>query len=513
MRALYEDDHPDIVIEKAAQVGVSEWMVSWALHHLDQGRHVLYVLPTEDDVSDFSASRFGTAIEASPYLSSRVVQGHERGADRVTLKRIGDGFLFLRGGKIKSGPATGGEEKASQLKSIPADCAVSDEYDEIDPRADAFIVERMKAIGSYGHRARVSTPTYPGSGIHPLYMASDMHVWHVQCPGCNDWQSLTLEKLVTEWDDLERPQHWNTDGAGEPALWCSKCHHPLDRGAEGMWIPTYPGRATRGRLISRLFMPERPLQEILDGLAQTDESKRKQIFNQAMGLPYRSRGAQSLTDEILDACKRDYGHGPQTGGAFAGIDVGRVLHVVIRGADWTQRAAFEHADFDNDLADRLREHGVLVTVIDGEPETRAARAFQASHADQPIWLADYPGSGLPNDVEPVRWDTDRMLVKADRTRILDSTLALFRRGAKREAGGATLPATARDIPNYYAHLKAPVRQLVRDSKGNSIAVYHEAGADHYAHAEAYTLIAAMWWLNTRENSTKVVYNPVRMGGY
>lgn len=518
LEALYNETHADVVVEKAAQTGASELLVGWSLYHLDLGHHVLYVLPTEDDVSDFSASRIGPAIEASPYLSRRVVTGAERGADRVTLKRIGSAFLFLRGGKVKSGPATGGEERAGQLKSMRADCTVMDEYDEIDARADAFVEQRM-AASSIRLRRRVSTPTYAGSGIHPLYMASDQMTWHVRCEACGLRQPLTLANLVREWDDLERPTVWNKDDDGAPALHCSKCASVLDRTAAGEWVAAHPDRPLRGYHLSRLFVADRPLQEIIDGLRETDDSKRKQTYNQALGLPYTARGSKSLTDEILDACRRDYAPGPRPGGAFCGIDVGRVLHVVIRGADWSLRAAFEHNNFDRDLTDRLREHGVLVTTVDANPETREARAFQASQANQ-TWLAYYVQGRADLNEEPMLWNDDRGsgkwgTVKTDRTRAMDGALALFHVGAKREPGGATLPAnfSAQNNPDYYAHLKAPQRVKVKDATGNEVAVYQQTGADHFAHAEVYAYMSAARWLYQHDHTTYVQYNPLKIGAY
>lgn len=518
LAALYAETHADVVVEKAAQTGASELLVGWSLYHLDQGHHVLYVLPTEDDVSDFSASRIGPAIEASPYLSRRVVTGAERGADRVTLKRIGSAFLFLRGGKVKSGPATGGEERAGQLKSMRADCTVMDEYDEIDARADAFVEQRM-AASSIRLRRRVSTPTYAGSGIHPLYAASDQMTWHVRCSSCGQLQPLTLANLVREADDLERPVAWNKDSHGAPCLCCAKCSSVLDRTAPGEWIAAHPSRSLRGYHLSRLFVADRPLQEIIDGLRETDDSKRKQTYNQALGLPYSARGSKALTDEILDGCRREYGPGPKAGGAFCGIDVGRVLHVVIRGSDWSLRAAFDHPNFDADLTDILRAHGVVVTTVDANPETREARAFQAAER-HPVWLAYYVQGKSDANEEPMSWEDDRLSdkwgsVKADRTRAMDGALALFHVGAKHEPGGATLPAnfSAQNFPDYYAHLKAPQRVKVKDASGNEVAVYQQTGADHYAHAETYCYMSAARWLYVKEHEQQVVYAPVRIGNY
>jgi len=86
---LYNQTSRRVVVRKASQVGVSEYLVSHALWSADQrSATVLYVFPTDKHVSDFSSARVGPAIEASAYLDAIIVEGGERGADRVTLKRV-----------------------------------------------------------------------------------------------------------------------------------------------------------------------------------------------------------------------------------------------------------------------------------------------------------------------------------------------------------------------------------------------------------------------------------------
>lgn len=102
---IYNCRAREVVIFKASQMGASEFAVSYALHACDQDRAtVLYVFPTEGHVSDFSSARINPALEASPYLSKLVVSGgsgEKRGADRVTLKRVRDRFLYLRGRRCR----------------------------------------------------------------------------------------------------------------------------------------------------------------------------------------------------------------------------------------------------------------------------------------------------------------------------------------------------------------------------------------------------------------------------
>jgi len=130
--ALYQDEAPEIVVLKSAQVGVSEYLISMALWAVDTqagDRGVgLYVFPAIAQVSDFVRARVDPAIEESAYLAARVrpVKGvltsSSKFADNVGLKRVGKGYLYFRGSNASAG-----------LKSVDADIVVYDEVDELRP--------------------------------------------------------------------------------------------------------------------------------------------------------------------------------------------------------------------------------------------------------------------------------------------------------------------------------------------------------------------------------------------
>ena len=65
LKALYEDESRYIVVKKASQMGVSEWAVSRALWSCDyRDANVFYVMPTLDDVYDFSQMRLNSISQA-----------------------------------------------------------------------------------------------------------------------------------------------------------------------------------------------------------------------------------------------------------------------------------------------------------------------------------------------------------------------------------------------------------------------------------------------------------------
>jgi hypothetical protein len=491
---LYADEYRSIVVYKGSQIGASEWMISDAFYSCDvREATVLYVFPTDVAVSDFSTARIGPAIEASPYLHTIIgetgpgddlnmppgtIGRKRRRSDRVTLKRVRNRFLYLRGGQVKV------DGRAPQLKAIDADALYLDEVDEIDPRAVPLARKRLGHSPLALERA-ASTPTYPNSGIHTMWLESDQREWFIRCPHCGHWQFLTIHHVVTEWDALERPSVWY---GGPDDAWaaCEKCHGRLNHLAPGRWVPRFPHRDVHGYHLTKLFSPLARLLDIVLGLRETDETKRKECVNQDLGEPYSPRGGR-LTDEQLDACRRDYLHGPVVGEkTYAGIDVGKLINIVIRGprnpetGESPQRWAGE-AESEEDVIRELKRWNVTRCVMDALPETRTARRIQDAMPGGTVWLAFYAGDGGAAGKKPdtMAWDEDDGTVTMDRTRTLDDLFADVVDGTR------TLPANARNIPDYYRHMKALIRVKEKTPAGQQVARYVHTEDDHYAHAENY----------------------------
>ena len=83
---------------KGAQLGVTEVLINLAFYYLDQvHKDVLYVLPTSKNASDFSKSRFSTALKNSPYLDSIFTD-----INSVELKQCGSNTLYIRGSRSEA---------------------------------------------------------------------------------------------------------------------------------------------------------------------------------------------------------------------------------------------------------------------------------------------------------------------------------------------------------------------------------------------------------------------------
>lgn len=471
---LYQAQAQELVVYKAAQMGASEYAVSFALWSADVRKAtILYVFPTDVAVSDFSSARIGPAIEASPYLSQLIVDGSDdrAGADRVTLKRVGDRFMYLRGAKISAAGM------APQLKSIDADVLVLDEIDEMDERAPAIALKRL-GHSKIAEIRYISTPTYPGRGIHARWIESDQREWFVPCPHCGHKQFLTIQHFVFEWDSLGRPLKWDNDGK------CEKCRGSLDRLAPGEWVAREPSKKMVGFHLTKLFSPLITVEKIVHNLQTTDETVRRETFNQDLGETYTPKGGQ-LTDEIINACRRNYAWGPRMDTrTIAGVDVGKVLHCVIRAPGYAdverQQIWAGIVDSWEELGRIFRMYRVRTAVIDAMPEVTKAREFQRDYRGAKIWLAYYTVQSKHPD--PWEFKEKEGHVIIDRTRAMDVTFSRFYEKIN------TLPAGIRDNRDYYAHMKAQVR-VIEDKSGIPTATYIESGPDHYAHAENYCTVA------------------------
>ena len=167
LRAILRHRHPRLVIQKAAQVRLTEAMVHLALWGADSGvadrGHVLYLMPTAGQMRDFTQARVDRAIQDSACLRGRLLPEPPRrkGADSTRLKRVGDGYVFLRG-----------SDSWRQVTSIDADLVLLDEYDQMGDQVLTLAEKRLTSSRA-GQLIVASTPRYPEAGIHALCLASD----------------------------------------------------------------------------------------------------------------------------------------------------------------------------------------------------------------------------------------------------------------------------------------------------------------------------------------------------
>ena len=192
---IYKDQFPSIVYEKAAQMGLSERIVSEAVWICDRlGKNSLYVFPTSAQLNDFVQARLEPVFAYSDYLSriTGVLSSEERKERDIEngkkikkdgLKQIRNAFLYLRG-----------SQNEQQIISVDADAIFLDERDRFKEEHVSYIDKRT-LHSTLKWRREASTPTYPGRGVNETYLRSDQRVWCLTCNNCGLEQELDFFKV------------------------------------------------------------------------------------------------------------------------------------------------------------------------------------------------------------------------------------------------------------------------------------------------------------------------------
>lgn len=464
---IYQDKHPDIVVRKSAQCGVSEWLLSTAIWLGDRNFNTIYVMPTDSVLSDFIHARVDPAIGDSPYLRNLVF-----GTDNVGLKQIRRAFVYFRA-YLQANP------KQHKLKTVDADCMIYDEYDELGQNVRALGEKRL-GHSALGWQRAVSTPTYPDAGIDREYQESDQCEWMIKCEACGERQSLDFFKNVQYRME------------GEDVAWvqtvCAKCQKPIDRMKEGEWVAKYPSRAKRGYHINKLFCAMTDLRRVVKNSQKTLDYEIKEFFNSDLGLPYAPKGGK-LTKSDLIACKGSWPNQRiQTANCWMGIDVGKRHNVMI--------GKGQNVLFMTEIDDLKAEGGALmelfdvdVCVIDANPELHLVRSFQEAFLGR-VFLAYYWGQDdKRREVFKVE-EEDPEKGTVDSVHINRTAMGDYLVQGQVKVRQLRFPRDIENIQNFMDQMVAPTRVIERDANGNFVAKWLEYGKpDHYFHAGIYGLVA------------------------
>ncbi len=467
-RGIYEDLSPDVVVRKGTQVFISEFLVNLSLWAIDtkyaERGNVLYMMPTQLLMDDFSQSRMDKAIEESPYLNRRFVKAMSKNqANRARLKRLGGSSLHMRG-----------SDSLKQAISVDADIVIDDEVDWFSEETVEWTRERLGSSQQPLFRA-VSKPTYPGQGIDLMYGDSDQRQWHIKCDACNRWQTIDWWKnIVFHYDD-------RIQAVTDVKVLCSneKCRQPINHLADGEWVAAHPGRRVHGYHISRLLSPLVNLVAMAeDSLRVSDIPILQRFYNSGLGLAYAPKGGRIDSSEL--EYDSDLSLHPADSG-FGGVDVGLKLHaaVIEKGESKLEVRQMEEFDTFDELDIWFSKNNIRNCIIDARGDPRATTE----------WAEKYPGrvyrwSHIEN-TNDTRYNEDTSEVKLNRTSLLDNMF-----GACRD-GRMVFPHEIRSIPSFLAHLRALVRELIKDPRLNKlIPRYVGSAPDHYAFALSYAVLAA-----------------------
>ncbi len=484
-------------VMKGAQLGITEILINLAFYTIDMlQRDVLYVLPTSRNASDFSKSRFNTALKLSPYLN-----GIFTDINSIELKQAGSNTLYIRGSR---GDAN--------LKSIPVSVLLLDELDEMSQRAIYLALTRLDGQLSKSVWG-ISTPTVPNFGIHKLFKDSTQENFCFKCPCCGRQTRLIWPDCVEIiGEGIHDPR------CKESFLKCKECGGKLHQEAKPEWLRKATWEVgnqngnpdIRGFAISQLYSftvnPGELVTAHFKGYG--DEAANVEFHNSKLGYPYIGDGAK-ITEDDVEACIK--GHSkedkrPLLGDRLItmGVDQGKWNYVEI--AEWyfdqygndlnvaaIPKVLYETKFHEEDwhiLDDLMYEWQIQACVIDADPQIMEARRFARRFANY-VWLCRFRRGVTAKEIVVTDEGDGSPIATVDRTNWFSAALGRFRQPRR-----ILLP---RDVSmEYREHIQAPIRTYVREGTveekqkrqtNNLVARYISTGPDHFALARVYNEIA------------------------
>jgi len=462
------DEAPIRVVIKATQMTITESAVLEVLHGMIHRKYplgVLYLFPTADDVTDFSASRFQPLIRNNPATIGSYIED----TNRANLKKIGGGFLFFRSGRLHQ-TVQKSMKASARLAGIPADHAVFDEYDLMDMKAEEWVDGRMQH-SEVKTKFFLSNPTIPDYGIDKKWQITDQRQRFLKCRHCGAWTCLEQtfpDCLITINNHVIRA--------------CQKCKkeiYPVD----GEWVAAKPSlsRDAIGWQISHLnssFVdPANILARFKD--PNTDLGT---FYRLTLGQAYIEATNRLSIEEVLALCGSDGIASSDSGPCFMGVDQGKDLHVVIGKKHPQAFGQIVHLGIYKDweeLDSLMSNFNVIRCVVDALPETRNARAFAERHKDR-VYLNYYN----EHQKGSYAWNEREYIVQCNRTESLDSS----HKEISEEA--LYLPKKCEVTELFAEHLHNTAKKLEEDEEtGSKRYVYVKLGPDHFRHAYNYEAIA------------------------
>lgn len=316
---IMDDMHPNKVVEKSRQLGLSEVGMTECLHFLIEhnGTKAMYIFPRKQQMEDFSKSRIEPVLESSEYFRNIVDQN----LNSVSTKKFRDSFLFMRSGW-----------SGALGEGVDADFFACDEYDRMKEGVELSFQEGLKS-SKYGLMRRWSTPTLPGRGINGVFQQSDQRRYIHTCQHCGCKQFLTFEDNVIQIKPNGVNNVTQEVEDGTFIIGCKKCKKELDRWAIGEWVAQYPSiKEIRGYHISQMDAVWISADDIM---RRQFKYASKQLFhNYVIGEPYASEGLLITEADIKGAIRLPNEVMSRTNeyvGVVAGIDWGDPSWLVLVG--------------------------------------------------------------------------------------------------------------------------------------------------------------------------------------
>jgi len=346
LRAIAEDNGQVVIVEKAAQKGVTELMLRIQFYLCRQGFSSAYFLSSLRFLRLQVQRRVEPLIRANPILQKALVEGAERELlgeeeeveglpkkyrlrDNLYLKRLWDGWLLYM-------PV----QSEADVRMFPLDAIFVDEVETLNPTLTDALQERLYHSPLKWERW-FSQPTVAGYGIDERFAMTDQRYWHLRCPKCKQWFAMeeNFPKVLMatvggksvlwgdDWDATTFDRRWQF------SYCCPFCQSliPNPLSLEKQWVAKYPERDAHGYHLTQLYSATMTATDVarLWHQAQFSLRRKERFFNSVLGLPYSGGERQPITPEKVLYGSHDLGILSEMNRRFAGLDVGDKLHLVV----------------------------------------------------------------------------------------------------------------------------------------------------------------------------------------
>jgi len=274
---LYLDDHPHMAIQKAAQMGLTIYLLLRAIwlaryHEVNVG----FYFPTDSGVAKISKARLKPMIQSNEILSQALVDS----TDSVGLKMLRnihgtESTLYLM--------HIGGVDSKD---STPLDALF---FDEVRLMEMADIEQTLYRIRASTMKLKVfaSTAGLPGADINKLFLSGDQRVFHTKC-SCSE--GIDLAETF--------PDCMAVRSNGQVYYRCPRCKFRIRDPQNGAYVIRNPGADMHSYRFSSLISPHVTPKEIWE--AYKSSSDQAEFWNSSLGLPWVDEQNMPITQDVCE---------------------------------------------------------------------------------------------------------------------------------------------------------------------------------------------------------------------
>lgn len=460
---IYADRSPFICSMKAAQIGFTTYEILKSLHEAkNDGIDIIYVLPTADDVKQFSGGKTNRMIDNNP-----VLQEWTNDKDSVEQKRVGKATIYYKGSWT---------ERTALMNS--AQKLIVDEYDRCKPS----IVEQYDSRLQHAlnpRKAYFSNPSFPDIGIDKFYKKSDQKKWHIT-HSCGATYPM-LEDCIDYKTEIYRCPHCAqeiTDEERRKGEWMATRVIPEgDEIWSGYWIPLW---------INPMFSAKK--------IAVYKREKTPEYFaNFVAGLPYVNANdmlSQSILEKNLSSIQNT-----QQGRILIGLDTGHNLHYTMMNKQGVfyfgycpSIAENSKPNYDpyDEIDYRMIQYAGAILIADQGGDLIGVRKLQAKYPGR-VFLCWFTKE--TKNQQLIRWgeNDEQGRVLVDRNRVVQLVVDQLNEG-----GRITFNGSINDWQPVFDHILNIYRSReITDENEPTYGwrwIWKRKGPDHYFFSMVYALI-------------------------